>query len=124
MKRIVPILLSVALVSTLVASARAAGTEPQSAVQTAPPLSAVPAQSSKPAWLTPEKEAALFEVRKILQEARQVAEGIAAPSKPRELSPPEDRFTRQERNKMWLLTNIDGINHSRARVSCGRTASS
>jgi tetratricopeptide (TPR) repeat protein len=76
-------------------------------VQTAPPLSAVPAQPSKPAWLTPEKEAALFEVRKILQEARQVAEGIAAPSKPRELSLPEDRFTRQERNKMWLLTNIE-----------------
>jgi|CXWL01.1.fsa_nt_gi tetratricopeptide (TPR) repeat protein len=37
----------------------------------------VPAK--KPAWLTPEKEAALVEVRKILREARKVAEGIPTP---------------------------------------------
>ncbi|MDH5741417.1 MAG: hypothetical protein OEY77_13940 [Nitrospira sp.] len=39
-----------------------------------------PAPANKPAWLRPEKEAALVEVRKILREARAVAEGISLPS--------------------------------------------
>jgi tetratricopeptide (TPR) repeat protein len=50
-------------------------------VQAIPLLPVMPAQPGKPAWLTPEKEAALVEVRKILREARQVAEGIELPSR-------------------------------------------
>lgn len=65
------------------------------------------AQADQATKITSAQEAALVEVRKILSEARQVAEGIDAPSKPRELSPPEDRFTRQERNKKWLLAYIE-----------------
>jgi hypothetical protein len=105
-KRIASILFSVALASTGAALALAAVTEPQPQPQTAPPLVSAPTQPGKPAWLTPEKEAALVEVRKILREARQVAEGIIAPSKPRELSPPEARFTPQELSKKHLLEEI------------------
>ena len=57
--------------------------------------------------LTPGQEAALVEVRKILREARQVAEGIVAPSKPLEPSATEYQVSHHEKNKMWLLTNIE-----------------
>jgi len=43
-----------------------------------PPAQTAPA--NKPAWLTPEKETALVEVRKILKEAWEVADHIALPS--------------------------------------------
>ncbi len=71
-------LLTVLLVSTGVISAMA--TEQQMTTENMPPL-VVSTSPRKPAWLTSEKEAALVEVRKILQEARQVAEGISIPSK-------------------------------------------
>lgn len=54
--------------------------ERQSSVQTMPPVSAIPTAPGKPAWLTPEKEAALVEVREILKEASEVAEGIQLPN--------------------------------------------
>jgi hypothetical protein len=79
-KRTVPVLISVALVTMVTGSAHAAVTEPQPPVQTTPSPSAVPAQPGKPAWLTPEKEAVLVEVRKILKEAWDVAEHIEMPS--------------------------------------------
>lgn len=64
-------------------------------------------QVHQPKTLTPEQEAALVEVRKILREARQVAEGIIAPSKPLEPSATGYRLSHHEKNKMWLLTNIE-----------------
>jgi tetratricopeptide (TPR) repeat protein len=106
--KLIRIVLSGALVGVLGESALAAVPEaPRPQTQARPPLVVAPVSPGKPAWLTPEKEAALVEVRKILKEARQVAERIDAPSKPRETSPPEDRFTREERNKMGLLASIE-----------------
>jgi hypothetical protein len=105
--RIGPILLSVTLVSTATASALAGVTEPQTPVQSAPPLSAVPAQPSKPAWLTPEKEPALIEVRKILKEAWEVVTRTVPPTKPPGTTTPENRQTDLERYKGKLLTEIE-----------------
>lgn len=80
-KRLGAVLLAVLFVSVEVVSGLAAVTEPQLPVQTAPPLSAVPTQPGKPVWLTPEKESALVEVRKILRDAKQAAESDTVPNK-------------------------------------------
>jgi hypothetical protein len=79
-KWIASILFSAALASAGAALALAAVTEPQPPVQTAPPLQP-PAQATKPSKLTSGQEAALAEVRKILREARQMAESIELPSR-------------------------------------------
>lgn len=60
------------LMLALSGSVHAAVTETQPQVSIAPPLQAAP-QAAKLTKLTPEQEAALIEVRKILLEARQVA---------------------------------------------------
>ena len=63
-----------------------------------------PVPANKPAWLTSEKEAALVEVRKILREARAVAEGIRRP-----LPIITERHRRKalERAKDRLLNDIE-----------------
>lgn len=106
--KLIRIVLSGALVGVLGESVLAAVPEaPRPQTHARPPLVVALVSPGKPAWLTPEKEAALVEARKILKEARQVAERIDAPSKPRETSPPEDRFTREELKKMGLLASIE-----------------
>lgn len=67
-------LFSLALVEVFVGAGCAAMPEMEAPGQTTPPVETTSAPSIKPAWLTPEKEAALTEVRKILKEAWQVAE--------------------------------------------------
>jgi hypothetical protein len=103
-KQIGSLVVLIVLISAAVDSATAALTEPQPPMHAASQLSAVPTQPGKPAWLTPEKEAALVEVRKILREARVAAEGIQTPSPV--LS---DRHRRKalERMKAELLHTIE-----------------
>ena len=103
-KRGIKLLVLVALISALGGVVWAAVTEaPAPQVQTAPPLAAAAGQPGKPAWLTPEKEAALVEVRKILQEARQVAEGIELPNR---LLTDRHKLKAMERIKARLLEDI------------------
>lgn len=79
--KLIRILLTGALVGALGGVVGAEVTEaPAPQVQSAPPLAAASLQPGKPAWLTPEKEAALVEVRKILKEAREAAEFIESPN--------------------------------------------
>jgi len=81
-KRSLQILFLLALIGALSSGVWAGVTEgPAPQVQSASPLVAAPVQPPTAAWLTPEKEAALVEVRKILKEARQVAEGIELPNR-------------------------------------------
>jgi hypothetical protein len=75
--KLIWVFLSVALAGVLGGvlggSVLAAVTEaPAPQVQATPPLQAAAVQPGKPAWLTPEKEATLVEVRKILREAFEV----------------------------------------------------
>jgi hypothetical protein len=105
-KRIASILFSVALASAGAALALAAVTEPQTPVQTAPTLQATP-QATKPFKLTPEQEAALVEVRKILKEAWEVATRIVPPTKPPGSTTPEASRTDLERYKERLLHDIE-----------------
>jgi hypothetical protein len=75
-KKVVWLLFSLGLVLVLQGAAQTAPTETQPQVQ-APSALTKPAQPAcPPPCLTTEQEAALVEVRKILQEARQVVEGI------------------------------------------------
>lgn len=60
----------------------------------------VPAPANKPAWLTPEKEAALMEVRKILRETSQLAQSVAI----KDPESKEGRFL--DRNKKFVLRDI------------------
>jgi len=109
-KRSLQILFLLALVGALGGSVWATvteGTAPQ--VQTVPPLAAAPAQPGKPAWLTPEKEAALVEVRKILREAWETTASIVPPTKPPGTTAPENRLTQLEQYKSKLLTDIEEV---------------
>jgi len=103
-KQFLPIFFLLALISGAISSARAAVTETQPLVHAAPPLAAAPAQPGKPAWLTPEKEAVLVEVRKILREARQVAESFELPGK---FTTNPTLLTGLERRKSQLLADIE-----------------
>lgn len=78
-------------------------------------------QAGQATKITPEQETALVEGRKILRESREVAEEIDAPSKLRELSPPEDQFTRQELNKKGLLARIEKAQFRAGDFSAGAT---
>ncbi len=108
MKRLMrQVFLSLALLGMLVdtgCAAKAETKEQAPPAHTTPPTQDISARAHKPAWLTPEKEAALVEVRKILREARQVSEGIQPPSPA--LS---DRHRRKalERIKNRLLNRIE-----------------
>ena len=82
---------------------------PSLPAQTATAVQAAATPANKPAWLTPEKEAALIEARKILKEAREVAEGIKVPSTLRIWRPPEARLTAEEHRKNGLLNHIEMI---------------
>jgi len=74
-KQFLPILFLLTSGGVLSGSALAAVTEPQTPPPPAPPLSVAP-QAPKPLKLTPEQEAALVEVRKILREASEVPQGV------------------------------------------------
>ena len=80
-KRFCKLLISLALVLGLVVPAQTAPTEAQPKSQVPPVLTKPSAPACAPPCLTAEQEAALVEVRKILQEARQVAQGITIPAK-------------------------------------------
>jgi hypothetical protein len=103
-KLVVPVLLTVLSLGAEVASAPATVTEPQAPMQIVPSLSATPAQPVKPAWLTPEKEATLVEVRKILREAKQAAESYTLPSK---LTTSSTMLRALERRKTIQLEEIE-----------------
>lgn len=121
-KTVRQVLVLLALSSALGGVVWAAVTEaPAPQVQTAPPLAAAPVQPGKPAWLTPEKEAALVEVRKILREARQVAEGIDAPNTPREKIRPGVPLSPEEENKRRLLHAIEYVQFRAGDFSTGAT---
>jgi tetratricopeptide (TPR) repeat protein len=75
------LLLSLGLVLALQGAAQTAPTETQLQVQAPAALTKPVTPACKPPCLTAEQEAALVEVRKILKEARQVAEGIELPSR-------------------------------------------
>ena len=75
--------------------------------QSISPVQAAPTPAIKPAWMTPEKEAALVEVRKILREARQVAEEIDAPNTPEEKMRPGVPLSYDEEHKRKLLHAIE-----------------
>ena len=79
MKKSVSVLLSLALVIALQGAAQTAPTEAQPQIQAPSTLTKPSAPACPPPCLSPEQEAALVEVRKILKEARQVAEGIEIP---------------------------------------------
>ncbi|MCC6965843.1 MAG: hypothetical protein IT391_06110 [Nitrospira sp.] len=96
--------LSLALVEAFGGAGCAAMMETEVPAQTAPPVQAISKPSIKPVWLTPEKESALVEVRKILREARQVAEGIQPPSP---LLSDRHRRKGLERIKNSLLNRIE-----------------
>lgn len=103
-RRILSALLSVLLVVTMAVLTQAAPTEMQPPVP-APtdPVKPGP-RVSQPPKLTSEQEAALVDVRKILQEARQVAEGIEVPSGP---LTKESTTQKYERVKEQLLDHIE-----------------
>lgn len=108
MKRLMrQVFLSLALVGMLVDTGCAAMPETEEQAppaHTASPVQAISVPSVKPDWLTPEKEVALVEVRKILREAREVAEGIQPPSP---LFSDRHRRKALERIKNNLLNRIE-----------------
>jgi len=71
------VVLSLVPLGVFVSAGCAAMTETEAP---APPAHTASVPANKPAWLTPEKEVALVEVRKILKEAWEVADHIALPS--------------------------------------------
>ncbi len=80
MKKSVWLLCSLGLVLALQGAAQTAPTEAQPQSQAPSALTKPSAPACPLPCLSPEQEAALVEVRKILQEARQVAEGITLPN--------------------------------------------
>ena len=106
MKPLIQFVLLLSVVSVLGVSAQGAGTEtrPSGTPQSVSAADTTPVKKLAP--LTPEQEVALVEVRKILREARQMAEGIVAPSKPLEPSATEHRRSHHERNKVGLLEEV------------------
>lgn len=104
------LVLSLALPGVFMGTGCAAMTETESPApptQSTPPVQAVPAPAIRPAWLTPEKEAALVEVRKILREAQQVAKEIDAPNTPEEKMRPGVPLSFDEEHKRKLLRAIE-----------------
>ena len=112
------VVLSLVPLGVFVSAGCAAMTEAEAP---APQVQTAPAPANRPAWLTPEKEAALIEARKILKEAREVAEGIKVPSKLRILRPPEVRLTGEEQETKWLLGRIEKIQFRAGDFSAGAT---
>ena len=66
-------------------------------------------QAGQATKITPEQEAALVEVRKILKEAWEVAISTVPPTKPRGSTAPENRRTDLERYKEKLLRDIEAV---------------
>lgn len=116
------LVLSVALISVggCVTHAAVPAT-PTSGVQTTTLVSPAITPENKPAWLTPEKEAALVEVRMILKEARQVAEEIDAPNTPQEKMRPGVPLSYDEEHKQKLLHAIEYIQFRAGDFSSGAT---
>ena len=104
MKKSVRFLCSLGLVLALQGAAQTAPTEAQPKSQAPSALTKPSTPACPPPCLTPEQEAALVEVRKILQEARQVAEGIEMPSGP---LTKESTTQKYERVKEQLLDHIE-----------------
>jgi hypothetical protein len=95
-------LLSLALVEAFVGAGCAAMAETEAPGQAAPPVQTPPALSVKPVWLTPEKEAALVEVQRILREASQVAQSVV-------IKNPESKDGKfLVNNKRLVLSGIEG----------------
>lgn len=103
-KKSVWLLCSLGLVLALQGAAQTAPTEAQPQVQVPLTLTKPPAPACAPPCLTAEQEAALVEVRKILKEARQVAEGIETSGG---LFSTESERKSLRKNKAMLLENIE-----------------
>jgi len=93
------VVLSLVPLGVFVSAGCAAMTEAEAP---APQVQTAPAPANRPAWLTPEKEAALVEVRKILREASQLAQRVA-------IKNPESKEGKfLDRNKKFVLRDIVG----------------
>lgn len=102
MKPLIQFVLLLSVVSGLGVSVQGAVTDTQPSGTSQSVSAANTTSAKKPAKLTPEQEAALVEVQKILGEAWEVASSIVPPSKPPEYHPTQ---LEQYRNK--LLWNIE-----------------
>lgn len=108
------------LIAVLVMSSYAALTEPPSPTFPPPALEEAP-KLPRPLKLTPEQEAALVEVRRILKEAWDVANSIVPPTRLPGTTAPEASKTDLERYKERLLRDIE---EARFRAGDVSTASS
>lgn len=106
MKQSVRFLLALVLVMGTGALAQTAPTEAQPQSQSPSALTKPSTSTCPPPCLSPEQEAALVEVRKILQEARQVAEGIKLPEKG--LLTRESELKMLRDRKAGLIDKVDG----------------
>lgn len=100
--------LTVVLIGAGGCATQAAVTErPVSETRATASVSPTSIPAKKPAWLTPEKEAALVEVRKILKEAWEVANSIVPRTKLFRSDAPEFNTTETERYKDRLLRDTE-----------------
>lgn len=100
MKKSVWFLLSLGLVLALQGAAQTAPTEAQPQSQVPSALTKLAKPACPPPCLSAEQEAALVEVRKILKEARQVAEGITIPTRGLSTRESELKVLRDEKTKL------------------------
>lgn len=121
MKKSVRFLLALVLIGALASSAQAAVMEPPPQVQAPSALTKPSTPACKPPCLTPQQEAALVEVRKILHEARQVAEGIEIPNS---LITSPTRIKGLEIHKNLLRSSIEDAQLRAGNLTITQTAAS